>query len=176
MTEIGKEYGAALFMLACENDAKHEYTEGLRVIGNAASAEPEYFDFLSSPGIPVTERLSAIEAAFSKKVPEHVLSFLQLLCEKGRLPCFYDAIKEYSALLDASEHISVARVTSAVELTDGEKDKLKSRLESFCKCQVNIEYLIDKKILGGLTVEVDGSIMDGSLRHRLREVKEVMKK
>ena len=35
-------------------------------------------------------------------------------------------------------------------------------------------YFIDRELLGGITVEVDGEIIDGSLRHRLREIKEVI--
>ena len=39
-----------------------------------------------------------------------------------------------------------------------------------------MEYSVDGAILGGLIVEINGKIMDGSLRHRLREVKEVISK
>ena len=34
MTEISKEYGTALFMLACENDKKDEYANGLSTLVN----------------------------------------------------------------------------------------------------------------------------------------------
>ena len=80
------------------------------------------------------------------------------------------------ALLDASERISNARVTSAVELTEDEKNRLCKRLCEKLKAEVKIEYFIDEGLLGGLIVEVDGTVIDGSLRHRLREVKEVMNK
>ena len=52
--------------------------------------------------------------------------------------------------------------------------KLKTKLESTTSGVVNINYLIDETLLGGVVVEINGKIMDGSLRHRLREVKEVM--
>ena len=39
---------------------------------------------------------------------------------------------------------------------------------------VNMEYVVDSSIMGGVIVELDGKIMDGSLRHRLREVKDVI--
>ena len=54
------------------------------------------------------------------------------------------------------------------------KQKLKEKLEKICKSRVDIEYSIEPSLLGGLTVEIDGKILDGSLRQRLREVKEVM--
>ena len=174
MIDVGKEYGAALFMLACEQNKKKEYAVGLKLIEEAFKESPEYAEFLSSPSIPVKERLSAIESAFADSLPEDLLSFFLLLCEKGRMPCLGVAISEYTALFDASERISTAKVISAVPLTDGEKAKLKEKLEAMYKRTVNLECSVDENVLGGLIVEVDGNTMDGSLRYRLREVKEVM--
>ena len=63
----------------------------------------------------------------------------------------------------------------SAELTDAEKDKLRSTLEKKSGHSVNIEYKTDKKLIGGLIVEMDGNRMDGSLKHRLKEIKEVLK-
>ena len=86
------------------------------------------------------------------------------------------AAEEYFALLDAFRRRSNAKVISAVELSDEEKSKIKAKLESIYKGEVNLEYSVDGSILGGLIVEINGKIMDGSLRHRLHEVKEVISK
>ena len=174
MTDIAKEYGTALFMLACEENEKRSYAEALERIKSTFSEYPEYIALLSSPAITLGERLKAIDEAFSDAVPEYVLSYLKLLCEKGRMQCFAESAEEYAALLDASEHISNVRVTSAVELTGEEKQKLIQKLEITEKCKVRAEYFVDAALLGGLIVEIDGRIMDGSLRHRLHEIKEVM--
>lgn len=174
MTEIGKEYGAALFMLACEEHARETYGESLKLIKGIFKEEPDYAELLSSPGISLQERLHVIDVAFSDKVPEHILSFIKLLSEKGRISCLMDAIEEYEALLDASRHVYNARVTSAVALTEDEKRSLVGKLEKMSKGTVLAEYFVDEALLGGLIVEMDGKIMDGSLRHRLVEMKEVM--
>ena len=174
MTDIGKEYGTALFMLACEENEKASYAEALEFIKNIFVEDPQYSELLSSPSIPLKERLSLIDQAFSDAVPEYVISYLKLLCEKGKMPYFMESVDEYNALLDASEHISNARITSAIELTKEEKQKLITKLELMEKGKVHAQYFVDETLLGGLIVEVDGKIMDGSLRHRLHEVKEVM--
>lgn len=174
MTDIAKEYGAALFLLACDADAKKEFAEALDIVKDVFDENPGYMEFLSSPGIPLGERLSALESAFSEKLPEYVLSFLQLLCEKGRISAFYDAAEEYATLFDASQRISNAKITSAVPLTEDEKRKLEAKLEKQCGGRVKSEYFVDEALIGGLVVEIDGRIMDGSVRQRLREVKEVI--
>ena len=174
MSDIGKEYGAALFMLACEAGEKKTYANALKTVWDAFSKNPEYPVFLASPSVSQSERIKAIETAFSACIPEHVLSFLMLLCEKGRMQCFESAMLEYNALLDASEHIFNAKVTSAAPLTEAEKEKLKTKLETVYHGKVHMTYDVDASLLGGLIVDVDGKIMDGSLRYRLRDVKEVM--
>ncbi len=174
MNEIAKEYGTALFMLACEKNEQKTYAEALESIKKTFLEDPQYTELLSSPGISLKERLCFIDEAFSNRVPEYVVSYLKLLCEKGRIQYFMESADEYKALLDASAHISNVKITSAVELTDTEKQKLINRLELMEKGKVHAEYFIDEALLGGLIIEVDGKVMDGSLRHRLHEVKEVM--
>lgn len=174
MNEIGKEYGAALFKLACETGCTKEYGEALKDIRCAFSENPDYVNLLASPGIPVSERLGVIDSAFASSVPEHVLSYLKLLCEKGRLSCFEEACAEYASLFDVSQRVIHARVISAVPLTDQEKESIIQKLEKTHKGKVLAEYTVDPDILGGVIVEIDGKILDGSLRHRLRDVKDVM--
>ena len=174
MTGISKEYGTALFMLACEEHMQRPFAEALEKVKTAFLEHPQYAEMLSSPSISLGDRLCAIEAAFAAEIPEHVLSYLKLLCEKGRISCFLESVDAYKELLDASERVSNAKVTSAVALTEEEKQKLIKKLESMNQGKVHAEYFVDETLLGGLIVEVDGKIMDGSLRHRLHDVKEVM--
>ena len=76
MTDIGKEYGTALFMLACEENAKDIYADALALVGEAFSDNPGYIEFLASPSIPCDERIDALNKAFVAYVPENVISFL----------------------------------------------------------------------------------------------------
>ena len=174
MTEISKEYAAALFMLACEKEKKSEYKEALITLKEAFLKDEQYLLFLASPSIPLSERQKAVKNAFTGHVPEDVLSYLLLLCEKGRIDCFFDSVEEFCALFDASECVVNAKVTSAVELSKEEQEKLLEKLEKMSKTNVNIEYVLDPSILGGVIVEMDGSVLDGSLKSRLRDIKEVI--
>lgn len=174
MTNLAREYAEALFMLACEGGQEKAYAEALKTVRNTFCENPEYPIFLVSPAIPQRERLSAIETAFADRVPEDVLSYLLLLCEKGRIVHFMQSVDEYEKLLLASERILDAKVTSAAVLTDEEKKRLKEKLEARYRGAVNIEYETDEALLGGLIVEIDGKTLDGSVRDRLQRVKEVI--
>lgn len=174
MSSIGKEYGTALFLLACEQNTLSACADGLQTVRDAFTGNPAYPELLASPGIPLSERLTALTDTFADAVPESVLSFLQLLCEKGRIACFFDAADEYQSLLWARHRMSHAAVTSAVALTAAEKEKLRLKLEQLSHGKVELTYTIDPALLGGLSIEWDGRVLDGSLRQRLRDIKDVM--
>lgn len=176
MTQTHKEYAAALFMLASECGERRPYYTALLLAKDAICGEEAYMELLASPSIPVSERLSALEEAFSAVLPEHVLSFLQLLCERGRIRTLADCTDEYKRLLDASERVSVAYVVSAVPLTEEEKAAIRAKLEKTNGHSVTLECSVDEKLLGGLRIEMDGKVLDHSLRHRLQEVKDVISK
>ena len=96
------------------------------------------------------------------------------MCKRGRITSFSVAAAEYLALLDASKHVSAAVVTSAVQLTDGEMQQLMKKLESMCGGKVNAEYRVDPSLLGGIIIDMDGKVIDGSVRRRLQDIKEVI--
>lgn len=174
MSGISSEYAQALFMLAMENKQAEEYDKALDLVLYAFAENPMYMEFLESPGIPLNERLAALESAFTNALPKEVLSFLKILCEKRYISEFSDCVAQYKALLNEVSGVSDARVISAVELSENEKDALKEKLESLSGHTVLIEYTVDPSILGGLIVEMDDKVMDSSLQKHLKDVKEVI--
>ena len=61
-----------------------------------------------------------------------------------------------------------------IELSEDEKNRLVSKLEKTSGKNVNAEFVVDQSILGGIIVETDGKILDGSLKYKLKDVKEGM--
>lgn len=174
MTEISKEYATALFMLAQETNTGNEISESLSIVSSLLRNTPDYLDFLSSPNISVNERIEAIDAAFSNRVNEYVVSFMKLICKKGHIRALHECIAAYCELDQAAKGISTGRVISAVSLNKREKSELKKKLEKFCGHSVILKYTVNRAVLGGLIVHIDGKVLDGSLRRRLHDIKEVI--
>jgi len=174
MAQVIKEYANALFELAQENGSTKEISDSLDTVWSVMEENPEYLDFLSSPNIPKSERIAAIEQAFTGSVPEYVVSFLSLMCERGRIFSLKECISEYKRLCDAANKISVAEVISAVALHESQKSALTKKLEKLCGNTVVLDCKTDETLLGGIVVKLDGKVIDGSIRHRLHELKEVM--
>lgn len=176
MSDISMEYAKALFMLAVENDSAKSYDEALELVSGLFAENPDYMKFLSSYSVSLDERIDALDKAFFDALPKDVLSFLKLLCEKRHIDEFFECRAQFKGMVNEMSRVSFAKVTSAIELNDAEKESLKEKLQKLSGHIVELEYAIDKSILGGLIVEMDGKIMDSSLRKHLKDVKEVMSK
>ncbi len=171
---ISKEYAAALFALAAESGDEDRINEGLIFVRGVFKKTPELFSFLSSPGIRKDERLRVLAGAFEEEIPEYVTSFLCLLCERREIDYLFEIIEEFFKLYKQSRNRAHALIYSATELTSDEKARLIAKLEQTSGKKVDAEYIIDAGLLGGITVEMDGTVIDGSLRHNLETMKEVM--
>ena len=173
MQEISKEYAQALFALGCECAEESALMQSLSELVALFESYPDYMELLASPALTMSERQGALARVLEDR-PEHVRSFLQLLCEKGRMRSFPACVKEYRRLLDAKERLRTAHVRSAFELTEQQKSALRQKLERVSGAHVTLECQVDASLLGGVIVEMDGRVMDGSLRRRLQEIKEVI--
>ena len=174
MSDGSREYAEALFLLSEENGQGDEFGQALDLISEIFDESPQYVELLSSPVISKRERLDIFTKSFGGKIPEYVFSFIMMLCDNGYIKDYKNCFEEYKTLNRQAKMVEVATVISAVELSDDEKSQLLGKLEVLCKKTVVAEYKIDESIMGGIIVKVDGKILDGSLKRRLREVREVI--
>ena len=174
MTATGKHYAEALFMLARDENSVDEFYDGLVTAKKVFNENPEYLRFLSTPSIPKAERTSALAQAFDGKINKYVLSFLQILCERQNAESFNECFAEYEALREWSKNTAVAVVTTAVALTQDQERSLLSALQKRTGKTVTLKTVIDKELLGGIKVEIDGEILDGSLENNLKRAREVI--
>ena len=174
MTETSKEYASALFDLAVDSRTEEATRAALHQVRDTLEGIPDALATLASPAIPKKERLALLEKAWDGAIPEHVAGFLQVLCAHGHIRELSDCVAAFDDLLDTARKLSTATVVSAVELTDDEKEKLRTALEKRLGRTIRLDCTVDASLLGGLVVTVDGKVMDGSLKHRLHEIKEVM--
>ena len=174
MTETSRSYADALFSLAAETGAVSETLAALTMARNELNNTEGALDLLASPAIPKDERLAVLEKSFGSQLPEHVLNLLCVMCSHGHIRELDDCLAAFNELHDAALKLSTARVISAVALTDEEKATLSAQLSKKLGRTIRLECEVDPAILGGMIVHVDGKVIDGSVRHKLQKIKEVM--
>ncbi len=176
MTQVLKEYAEALFTLALEKKKVKEFSQNLDFLKATFTENTSYLEFLASPAIPLSERLSALEEAFSKCLEDDVLACLELLCKRGRIKGVFSFIDAFFALKTASENTSVAKVYYAMPLDDEQKSKLSDMLEKKTGKKVKLVFIEDKSLIGGIKILLDDRVFDGSVSHHLKDIKGVINK
>lgn len=174
MTATGNNYAEALFILAREENSVEVFFEGLKTVEDVFKENAEYLQFLSTPSISKSERTQALFAAFEGKINQHVLSFLQLLCEHGKADSFFECVCEFERLRALANATVEATVKSAVELDDQQKEGIVKALEKRTGKNVSLKCVVEPTILGGIAIELDGALLDGSVKNNLKHAREVI--
>ena len=174
MTTTSREYAEALFELAAQAGLTKETSEGLETVMSALMQTPAYRALLASPAIAKEERLNALSASFSGKIPDILLAILRMMVSRGHVSALDGMARDYEELARGYRGESIAVVTSAVPLKEAETVALRAKLEKKLGRKVTLQCREDPDLIGGIRVEVDGRIIDGSIRNKLEEIKEVM--
>ena len=173
--KISLEYAEALFLLATEAGQAEEYLSDVRIVKDVLDGDGELLLLLRSPNLTREEKDGVIDAVFGGVLREHTVSFLKLLTEKGRAELIPSCLNDFEHLYNEVHKVIKAEVTSAVPLTEDEKNRLINSLERKTGHRVELVCLVDKEILGGIIVRTEDSVLDGSLKHKIRKVKDVIK-
>ena len=174
MTTTSREYAEALFELAVQGNETKETSEGLETVVSALLQTPDYRAMLASPAISKEERLNALDSAFRGKIPDILLAILRMMISRGHVSALNGMARDYEELARGYRGESVAVVTSAVPLKEAETVALRAKLEKKLSKTVIMQFRVDPELIGGIRVEVDGRGIDGSIRNKLDEIKEVM--
>ncbi len=174
MTDHRTAYAEALFALAAESDTLDDTSAALKTVLRIMKEQPAYMELLAAPSIPLRQREDVLSRAFGDVLPTHVTSFLQLLCRRGDIRDLSGCADEFDRLYRNAQRVSVAHVISAAPLSEKQQTKLRDQLEKSCGHRVEIKYTLDTALIGGVVVHIDGKVLDGSLRRRLLDLKEVI--
>jgi F-type H+-transporting ATPase subunit delta len=71
----------------------------------------------------------------------------------------------------SAKDMEVAEVRTAVELTPDQQDRLKAALANATGKNVNLKVIVDPSVLGGIRATVGDTVIDGSVRTHLDQLK-----
>ena len=171
MTDAGAVYGQSMYELARGEGLEDRILEELLAVRDIFGQEPDYVTLLSEPSIPRATRVGLVDEAFGGSVHEYVASFIKVLLEKGLLRSYPSCVRRYETSYNADHGITEAIVTSAVDISDEEEKRLKDKLTAISGKKVVITRREDPSVLGGIKVELDGRLLDGTVAGRLSDLR-----
>jgi F-type H+-transporting ATPase subunit delta len=173
---VVKGYAEALFQVVQAEEVLDRVEEELTRLKNALETNAEVKGFLSNLQISPEGKKSAMSQIFGEKVSTITLNWLNLVIDQGRQRRLPNIIEAFFTLAQESREKVTAEVITSVPLTEDLIQRLEKELSKASKKQVFLKPMIDESILGGVIVKIENKIIDGSVKHRLEEIKQEMVK
>ena len=169
---LSRRYAKALFQLARE--AGNEEVVGAQVEEFlAAYNHSELQVVLTNPAFGVEVRKKILsQVVVSQQLSPLAAHFLALLLERDRLSHLGGIVNRYRRLLNDAKGRVEAKVVSASALDAVMIDSLSQRLRSLSGKEVLLQQEVNPDLLGGLLVELEGKVYDGSIRTQLEKMKQ----
>lgn len=168
--EIFEPYAEALMAVAQEQNLTEKFGEDVASLLNLLQTSPELNTFITSP-IVKGEDKKAVLKQISQGIDPFITSFLMILVDRRRIVVLEGICQHFRTLIRKLNQIVLAEVTSAVELTDGQKQAVVDQVKSITQAQdVELVTKIDPELIGGVIIKVGSQVIDASLRGQLRRL------
>lgn len=171
MTRASEIYGKSMYTLAVGEGLEEEICREAEQVRALFRENPDYVRLLSEPSIHREERLGLLDQAFSGQIHPYLLNFLKLLTERELVGEFGACCRVMKQLYNRDHGIAEAVVTAAVPLTDDQRARLLDKLTAYSGRRVELREKVDPSVLGGLRVEIDGRLLDGTVQTRLADLR-----
>jgi len=169
---VVRRYARALFDTAHRAGAVDQIEADLKAVDQVLRATPRFSRVLRAPTISVDQKKELAQRVFGNRVSPLAARFLTLVVERRREAILNDVYAEFSRLANEERNILAVQVTAAVPLTDQERDALAAALTRRTGKTITLELSVDPQIMGGLLLRMGDTVIDGSIRSRLNQLRD----
>lgn len=173
-TVLARRYAKALFELAVEKDFLDTIAKEVAAFDQLIEENPRLKYFFHSPEEGKAGKRALVEKNFQDRFSALFIHFVFLLLEKGRQNIFGDIAVEFDRICDKHFNKIRASTITAVPLVESQINSLKKKLGDQYKATFDVENYVDPEILGGMILNIDGKVIDASLRNQLEKMKATM--
>lgn len=173
---LDRRYALALYEVAKEKNKVDEYINDLREICDLIENNKDFYEVVKHPQISTKNKKRTFINIFKGKIDEELLSFLLILIEKDRILYLREKLNEMEKIDLERKNILSAVVKTAVPLLESEISDLQEKLEKQYNKKIIMTTEIDKSLLGGVYVRVGNDVIDGTIKSKLEEMKDIMLK
>ena len=174
--EIARQYSKALYEIGEEKDNLFELYDELKELHQTLNENEELSKALLHQRVLVEEKQKVFKRVFEGKLSDDIYKFMLLLIEKRRIYFLENIVQEFRRLVYKHENIITVEVTTAVEMQEETREKLKAKLKEHVDKKIEMEEYCDPDIIGGMIIKVGDYLIDGSIKSKLESLEEKIKK
>lgn len=164
-------YAKAILSFALEQQKEVEVNNDMLLVANTIQQSEDLQLLLNSPVLKTELKKTALKEIFSNKTSALTIGLINLLIENKRLPILGEVAKKYTVIYDALKGIDVAKVTTAVPLTEELNQQVLNKVIEITGKKATIESIIDPDIIGGFILRIGDIQYDASIANKLQLLK-----
>lgn len=171
MSATAESYARALVEIAAAEGNLAQVEDELYRVARVFESNDQLRSTLTDEMLPVERRQAVVEQLLGGKASNTTTQIVSFVIGNGRgreLPAIIDAIVSRASRADNKE---VAVVRTAVALSDDQQRRLADALVKKTGKQINLKVVVDPSVLGGIVATVGDTVIDGSVRSRLDQLK-----
>ena len=161
-TGLAGRYARALLNAVAEGEAVEKTAMDLRLVLRACAENPALDKCLASPVVQPDAKRKIIDGIFSIHVAALTVDFLKLLLDKRRFGLLGAVSRALDGLIDDMRGRTRVSVTSALPISDSQREYLRARLEKWLKQSIVLTVATNPALLCGMQVRVGDRFYDGS--------------
>jgi F-type H+-transporting ATPase subunit delta len=128
---------------------------------------------LTDPQLPVERRIAVIDELMGGKAVGTSTALISMLVAAGQGAELPEVVDRFLELAASEREHEVAEVRSAIPLDAKQQERLAEALGRATGKNVEVKVIVDESVLGGLVARVGDTVIDGTVRHRLEQLKEL---
>ena len=164
-------YAKAILSFALEQQKEVEVNNDMLLVANTIQDSKELQLLLNSPVLKTELKKSALKEIFAGKTSPLTIGLINLLIDNKRLPILGEVAKKYNVIFDSLKGIEVAKVTTAIPLTEELNQQVLRKVIEITGKQATIESIINPDIIGGFILRVGDIQYDASVANKLQVLK-----
>ncbi len=166
--QVNTTYGSALFEVAMETNTLDSTLEEVTFVKQTFLENEDLMKFLLHPNIEKESKISVVESIYKGKISDEITGLLTMLITKGHQKEIIPVLDYVIGSIKEEKGIGIAHITSAVELSKEQKDKIEQKLlETTDYKKIEGNYNVDKSLIGGLVIRISDTVVDSSLKTQI---------
>lgn len=171
---LDRRYALALYDACSEKGNIEQVLEEFEAIVDEMANNEGLMKITKHPQISKVAKKRIFREIFEGKVSAEMLNFLLLLIEKERILYLKEKYNQFKLIHLERTNKVLAKVKTVVALTPSQKEALQEKLEKTYRKEVILDEEVDKSIIGGIIVMVGSDVIDGSVKNKLKEMKDLV--
>ena len=173
--QVKMAYGSALFEVAMETNTLDSTLKEVTFVKQTFLENEELMKLLLHPNIEKESKISVIENIYKGNISDELTGLLTMLIKKGHQKDIISVLDYVISAIKEEKGIGIAHISSAVELTAAQKQKIEQKLlETTDYKEIEGNYIVDKSLIGGLVIRVSDTVVDSSLKTQISNLSKTL--